>query len=329
MRIVVLAVLAALLPLTATANPGAAKTQTVWILTTDGRSLEGTTEDAAISVSIDRETHEVPLHNLLSINTGTPPSEYESAHIQADLKAVQGTDHRGMEAAVAELTDMGLPVMSPLLAAYKDTDAHEPNPLYRLFARIVPGYADQADRNLDLIRTADGVTLRGHTHLPELAIKTSDGKAITVAGPAIRRIAVRRSSIDRSFSVDALHHCTQIEFLDSGVRMDDRSHVEAHAQGYVRLSFDIDGWATDPDGIKVPGPNYKTTDVDGFAFGALVGRVGPAGARWKAGKSLKKAGLGSGRLYFAVNDNGHWQNNLGSFKVRIHVSDAYDLGDPR
>ena len=97
----------------------------------------------------------------------------------------------------------------------------------------------------------------------------------------------------------------------------------------MRLSFDIDGWASDADGIKVPGPNYKTNLVDGYPFGSLVGKVGPAGARWLAGRRCRKTGLSAGRLYFAVNDNGHWQNNIGSFQVRLHVTDAYDLGDPQ
>ena len=39
-----------------------------------------------------------------------------------------------------------------------------------------------------------------------------------------------------------------------------------------------------------------------------------------------KTGLPPGRLLMAINDNGHWQNNLGTFTVRMTVSDAYDLG---
>ena len=126
-----------------------------------------------------------------------------------------------------------------------------------------------------------------------------------------------------------MRHCTQIEFLDTGVIIGPNSHVEATAAGYVRLSFAIDGWASDPDGIKVPGPNYKTNLVDGFPFGALVGKVGVAGPRFIVGRRLDKTGLGEGRLYLAVNDNGHWQNNIGSFRVKLRVSDAYDVGDPQ
>ncbi|MFN7928129.1 MAG: hypothetical protein U0Y68_09310 [Blastocatellia bacterium] len=67
--------------------------------------------------------------------------------------------------------------------------------------------------------------------------------------------------------------------------------------------------------------------MDGFPFGALVGKVGVAGPRFMVGSHLDKAGLGVGRLYLAVNDNGHWQNNIGSFRVRLRVKDGYDLGD--
>lgn len=77
----------------------------------------------------------------------------------------------------------------------------------------------------------------------------------------------------------------------------------------------------------MPGPNYKTNLVDGFAFGALVDKVGTTGPRFIVGRHLDKTGLGDGRLYLAVNDNGHWQNNIGSFRVKLRVSDTYDVGD--
>jgi hypothetical protein len=105
--------------------------------------------------------------------------------------------------------------------------------------------------------------------------------------------------------------------------------VEATALGYVRLSFAVDGWASDADGLKVPGsPSYKTNLVDGFPFGAVVGKIGVSGQRFIVGRHLDKTGLGEGRLYLAVNDNPHWQNNIGSFRVKLRVSDAYDVGDP-
>jgi hypothetical protein len=301
---------------------------TLWILTKDGKSVEGTTDEKSFAASVNGESREIKFSDLLSVSDASSASEHESGRITSDLAAVKGSDHHAMEEAVAELSDIGLPVLSPLLATYKDTDLHEPNPLYRLYGRIIPGYADQLDRSLDLIRLVGGVTMRGKAHIPDLTLHVAGGQTESIPGTSIRRLAVRRQMVDRVFEVEALRHCTQIEFLDSGVRATDASTIDARAEGYVRLSFDIDAWSCDPDGIKVPGPNYKTTDVDGFAFGALVAKVGPSGARWKAGKTVKKTSVGSGRLYFAVNDNGHWQNNLGSYRVRLHVTDAYDLADP-
>ena len=143
----------------------------------------------------------------------------------------------------------------------------------------------------------------------------------------VRRLAVRQPMVAKKFEVHSLRHSTQIEYLDSGVMLSASSQVNGKARGLVRLSWETDGWASDADGLKVPGPNYKTNLVDGFAFGALVGRVGAGGANFIGGVNLSKKGLTVGRLYFAVNDNKHWQNNLGSFWVELRVSDAYDLGD--
>ena len=303
---------------------------TAWVLTTDGQNIEGEVVDGPITINYEGKSREFSLGEVLTVQTGVAPRASEEARIASDLAAVSAnTDRAAREAATAELTDIGLPVISPLLALYKDTDNHEPKPLYRLFARLVPGYADRQDRTLDLLRLANGEVLRGHISLSDLTLYGGDRKEVVVPSSRLRRLAVRRRAIDKTFEVHALQHCTPIEFLDTGVGVSAASRVEETAQGFVRLSFDIDGWASDADGIKVPGPNYKSNLVDGFPFGALVGRVGPSGPRWLAGQHVRKSGMERGRLFLAINDNGHWQNNIGSFRVHLRASDAYDLGDPQ
>ena len=58
-----------------------------------------------------------------------------------------------------------------------------------------------------------------------------------------------------------------------------------------------------------------------------MGRIGAGGEVVFLGKHASKTGLGAGRLMLAVNDNKHWQNNVGTFYVTMTVTDAYDLGD--
>lgn len=302
--------------------------RTVRLLTRDGKALEGSLSAGSFTVN-GNPSRSVSAETLLSINLAAEASAQEAERITADLIAAQGTDRAKRDAAVAELTDIGLPVMTPLLNAYKDRDLREPDALYRLFARLMPGYADAADRSLDLIRLKNGDTLRAKVGMESLTIQPTGGAAMKVPFASIRSLAVRQGVIEKTFDVHSLRHCTQIEFLDTGVIIGPNSRVEATAAGFVRLSFGIDGWAADADGIKVPGPNYKTNLVDGFPFGALVGKVGVAGPRFVVGHRLDKTGLGEGRLYLAVNDNGHWQNNIGSFRVKLRVTDAYDVGDPQ
>ncbi len=302
--------------------------RTAYLLTRDGKVLVGSLSAGGFTVN-GSPSRSVSAETLLSINLAAEASPYEAARITAGLAAVQGTDRAARDAAVAELTEIGLPALTPVLNGYKDRDLREPDALYRLFARLMPGYADAADRSLDLIRLKSGDTLRGRLGISSLTIQPTGGAAVKVPLDSIRLLTIRQSVIEKSFDVHSLRHCTQIEFLDTGVIIGPNSRVEATAAGYVRLSFAIDGWASDPDGIKVPGPNYKTNLVDGFPFGALVGKVGVAGPRFVIGRRLDKTGLGEGRLYLAVNDNGHWQNNIGSFRVKLRVSDAYDVGDPQ
>lgn len=302
--------------------------RTVRLFTRDGKVLEGRLSAAGFTVN-GEPSRSVSAETLLSINLAAEASPREAERISADIAAVQGADRAARDTAVAELTAIGLPALTPVLNAYKDRDLREPDALYRLFGRLIPGYADAADRSLDLIRLRNGDAIRGRVSFESLAIQPSGSSEMKVPLSSIRSLAVRQAVIEKSFEVHALRHCTQIEFLDTGVVIGPQSRVEATAAGYVRLSFAIDGWASDPDGLKVPGPNYKTNLVDGFPFGALVGKAGVAGPRFIVGRHLDKTGLGEGRLYLAVNDNGHWQNNIGSFRVKLRVSDAYDVGDPQ
>ncbi len=302
--------------------------RTVRLLTRDGKVLEGSLSAGGFTVN-GAPSRSVGVETLLSINLAAEASPREAERITAALAAVQGADRAASDAAVAELTDIGLPAMTPVLNAYKDRDLREPDALYRLFGRLMPGYADAADRSLDLIRLKNGEALRGSVVANSLALRLPDGTETKVPFSSVRSLAVRQAMIEKTFEVHSLRHCTQIEFLDTGVVIGPQSRVEATAAGYVRLSFAIDGWASDPDGLKVPGPNYKTNLVDGFPFGALVGKVGVAGPRFIVGRRLDKTGLGEGRLYLAVNDNGHWQNNIGGFRVKLRVSDGYDVGDPQ
>jgi hypothetical protein len=302
--------------------------RTIRLFTRDGKVLEGRLSAGGFTVN-GAPSRPVNVETLLSINLAGDASQLESERISADITAVQSTDRAARDAAVAELTDIGLPALTLLLNAYKDRDLREPDPLYRLFGRLMPGYADAVDRSLDLFRLKNGDAMRGLVGAESLAIQLPGGTENKVPLSSIRSLALRQAKIEKSFELHALRHCTQIEFLDTGVIIGPKSRVELTAAGYVRLSFAIDGWASDPDGLKVPGPNYKTNLVDGFPFGALVGKVGVSGRRFIVGRHLDKTGLGEGRLYLAVNDNTHWQNNIGSFRVKLRVSDAYDVGDPQ
>ena len=288
--------------------------QTVLVLTTDGRWVEG--------VSTAAKLGEIPMVRVLSMHNGAAATEKEAATIAAGLKTILGEDRVARDRAVEELTGIGLPVLTPLLAAIKDTDQHEPKPLYNLFDRIVPAGADQADRLASLLRMEGVAPSRGTWPTGDLKVGSE-----TMPWASIRMIAVRRKSVARRVAVHSLRHSTQIEYLDSGVYLSAGSKLNSTAAGFTRLSWFQDEWATGPNGLTKPGPNYKTNLVDGNPFGALLGRVTYKGDVVFLGASAMKEKLGAGRLHLAVNDNKHWQNNLGSYIVTMTVSEAYDLGE--
>lgn len=318
-----------LVPLLLCALAAFARQNTVLILDKEGKTIEGPVTVAAIRVAVNGAARKVPLDSILSIHSGEPASASESARIAAGIADIQAYTNevipseprRKRDRAVEELTAIGLPVLTPLLRALKDTDQHEPRPLYRLFERLIPSEADQLDREASLLRLVTGEFVRGRVEPFSLSLNGQ-----TVDWSAIRRLAVRRKLVDRKIELHSLRHSTQIEYLDTGVILSPASNVTATARGFVRLSWNADGWTSGPDGLKVPAPNYKTHLVDGHPFGAIVARVGSAGEVIFAGARFSRGQLPAGPLQLAVNDNRHWQNNLGTFRVSLQAADAYDTG---
>jgi len=301
-----------------------------WLLirTVDGTAVEGQTQLRSVKVESEGKSTELRLTQILSIHNAAPASEFEAGRIPADLAAVQAADRKARDLAVEELTAIGIPAMTPLLETLKDTDQHEPRPLYRLFERLMPSYADGFDRTLSLVRLQNGEAVRGKLPEGTLELRAADGGKSELPWSKIRTLAVRQKSVRRAMEVHSLRHCTQIEYLDTGVVLTAASHVDSTARGFVRLSWNQDGWATDADGLKKPGSDaYKTNLVDGYPFGALVGRAGASGSVFLLGKKAAKTGLAAGRLQLAVNDNAHWQNNLGTYSVALTATEAYDFGE--
>jgi hypothetical protein len=310
--------------------PAALCAAPTWLLlrTVDGTLVEGQSQLKSIRITSGGKALDLKLSQVLSVHNGAPASDTEAARIKAGFAAIQGTDRKARDLAVEELTNIGLPLVTPLLETYKDTDQHEPRPLYRLFERVMPSYADDFDRALSMVRMPSGEALRGTLADATIEVKTAAGETVKLPWSKIRTLAVRQASIKRSMQVHSLKHSTQIEYYDTGVTLTATSKVDTTARGIVRLSWQTDSWASDANGITKPGsPAYKSHLFEGHPFGALVARTAPDGEVIFIGKKSTKTGLKPGRLALAVNDNKHWQNNVGTFFVTMTATDAYDLGD--
>lgn len=296
------------------ASLGMPAAEMVLIRTTAGKWIEGATTGTKVG--------NWKFSQIQSLHNGAPATADETAIIQAGLITIQGKDRAARDQAVEELTSIGLPVLTPLLDIIRDTDQHEPKPLYNLFNRIIPSVADQPDRSASLIRLHGSQPARGTW--PQGDLKVGEQ---SIPWSSIRLFAVRKKSISREVDVHSLRHSTQIEYLDSGLYASAQSSLTSIAQGFTRLSWKQDEWATGPNGLTKPGPNYKTNLVDGHPFGALLARISAKGVVIFLGEKASKPNVGAGRLHLAVNDNAHWQNNLGSYQVLLVLTEAYDLGD--
>ena len=80
-----------------------------------------------------------------------------------------------------------------------------------------------------------------------------------------------------------------------------------------------------PMALRFPDQTTRPIWWTDFLSERIVGRVN-AGAVFLLGADFSRRELTPGRLYLAVNDNSHWQNNIGAFRVSLQATDAYDVG---
>lgn len=125
--------------------------------------------------SLKLATGEVRPAKIASIHNAAPLSEFESARVSAALAAIAGKDRAARDKAVDELTEIGLAAMPPVLKTLRETQQEEPRPLYRLFEKLMPSYADGFDRTLSLIRFRAAGALRGNLPAGAFELKLADG----------------------------------------------------------------------------------------------------------------------------------------------------------
>lgn len=307
-----------------------AKGSHVWVLLRNGTSAEYPLVSKTIRLEAEDRQGDLRLTDVLSVHLGASPDADEAARISKALEEVSDKERRTADAASELLVNIGLPAAYAVVAKLDktDTDLREPQPVYRVFERCMPAGADAADRTLDLVRLANGARVRGRVLLDSLIVLGAAGEQ-KIDLKSVRAFAVLRDKVEKTVAVHSLRHCSYLDYMDLGIRAQKGSALKVSAEGWARMSFDIDGWSSDPDGLKVPGPNYKTNLYDGFPFGALVAKIGAVNPRFLVGKRYSGSAETDGRLYLAVNDNPHWQNNIGSYKAKVSVENCYDLGEPR
>lgn len=302
----------------------------VAIRTTDGELVIGEVKDAQIEFEVAGKVTKVDWQDLLSFHSAIAPSPHEQEQIDQHFPRLDSEKVPEVELAAATLTEIGLPLATLLLQSFTDDDGAQPGARYRLYRRIVPSEADEFDRTQGLIRLADGTMRRGNLVNSRLVLRTTRSEGtepaeVVVAGDKIRSLAVERESLTREVELDSRQHVTYIEWLNTGLMVTAESKVTFDATGFVRLSFDEDGWASDPEGIHDPLPGKRRLQ-QGFRWGSVLGRVGPDGERWFVGKHAERADLPAGRLYLVINENERWQNNIGSFRVVLRAERVFDWG---
>jgi len=186
----------------------------------------------------------------------------------------------------------------------------------------VPGQATRRNR-----------TLRFGTASPAATRSVADGHcrpevedAPTAWRPrslptSIRRLAIRGPEVDRTFELQALHHCTYVGFLDTGVVVTPVSKLRADA-AFVRLVVRRGRLGDRPDGIKGAAPasaSCRRASAGGRCSAASVrpANAGSPAAR-RQGRSRRRSVVSSSRQRALAEQHRQLSRH-------VHGDNAYDL----
>src|SRR5262245_19846854 len=88
--------------------------QWVLIRTTDGAAFEAETTLANVKLQNAAGTTVVKLDQILSVHNAIAATQLETTRIDTGFVAIQAADRKARDIAVEELTNIGLPVLTPL-----------------------------------------------------------------------------------------------------------------------------------------------------------------------------------------------------------------------
>lgn len=149
-----------------------------------------------------------------------------------------------------------------------------------------------------------GLSIKGRSpHFGELDMKLAE----------LRTVHVGMGGGEVEFTIDAgTHGSDPGQWLDTGVNVDANFRIRITANGQVDLWPSGPGqYLTTPKGYTTAGKGSK------FMAGAVVGRIGEAGAAFLIGESFDGAPAADGRLYLQIVPS-PWNNaSTGSYRVRI------------
>jgi hypothetical protein len=283
----------------------------------DGTRLAGTPDLSLLAVATAYGRLVVPVPEVIHVRFAALEDPQLAARVAENVKALGSEEFDKREEAMAALREIGTPALAALKKSLGDEDEEIKTRAEKLIGEIEETVEEEDESNAlsmplpgeeDEVRTLKFV-VKGRVEEDTFQLKTRYG-ALKLAKKDILSIAFRDSPTARiTVPVPGATFAAANKWVDTKVAFSQGERLHITASGQINL--ENYGQMTGPEGTT----NVSGNQLQTFAAGALVGKVGDKGQPFLVGSEYDGAANASGNLFLGVSlQNGQAS---GQFDVEI------------
>lgn len=256
----------------------------------------------------------VPASDVIRIRIGKRADRELKSRLEKLVADLGSKDFQIREAAHKELAKLGKIAYSELLAASRSNDTEVKERASALLSNFTLDETEELQPDDDEIVTANFI-IRGTVKLDLLNVATRFG-ALRIEKKDIVSITLAEPEFaTRTFSLTGRNTTQSNQWLDTGIQVKKGDRLIIAASG--SLNWINYGNITEPGGNEGWGV-WRSIGSTQIYIGALVGKIGAAGAVFLVGDKYTATATADGTLFLATAAN--WSGNIqvtGEYKVRI------------
>ncbi len=294
----------------------------------DGTRIAGRVELSELTVTTVYGVLAIPVEELVRVRFSERPDPEREERIRELVDQLGSDEYDLREEASEELARVGLPALELLREAAKSEDQEVKTRAEKLVGDLEEELEEQEDDERTFLVPLRGnedeiMTLRftvlGRVDRREFGIKTSYGE-LKLSRDDIMSIVFREPPyLRKSFKIGGSKaFAANGKWIDTGIEVAAEAPLKIIASGTINLSNY--GQNAGPEGT----PNVSGNQLEKFAAGALVAKIGDKGKPFLVGSEYEGAASGSGKLFLGVSLKSGSVKGTFAVEVQVKVDEDED-----